>query len=221
MDRKPGRVIEPDLRIDGGDWKFPPDWTSATLVLVGRTADEATSPVALFQYADQAAHWAGSPSHYPGRFQLLTIDRAGDGARSDDLREEVVFWRRDAIARLWMAVALHEAAQNKRDHRRAAELRVGHIAPTLAALRDANAKEWHERCEGCGKLLRHDEPYQIIAVDQAGTTGRLHVACGDPSFLTCQPDPDDAEKVIADARQLIGLDAPANDVRGSAAEGAS
>lgn len=136
-----------------------------------------------------------------------------------ELRQEVSFWRREAMARLWMAVALHRGLEKKGDHRRAADLRVSTIGSTLAALRDAAAKAWHPDCETCAKPLPYDSPYQIITVDEDGTTARIHAACGDPDQHTYEADRSDDEKVIRQAREIMGhkIGAAIQDARGVAA----
>lgn len=54
---------------------------------------------------------------------------------------ELVFWRRDAIARLQMALWLHRGVRNKGDEPRAAHVRVDTIYPTLAALEEVGT-DW-------------------------------------------------------------------------------
>lgn len=88
---------------------------------------------------------------------------------------EVSHWRADAAARLEKAMALLAHATRNDDLERAADIRVHDIMPTLAAFRDADAGEWHSRCEICGEFLPDAEPYTVIGDD--GDTSRVHTAC--------------------------------------------
>jgi len=50
------------------------------------------------------------------------------------------------------------------------------MAPALYALRDADAKEWHLTCEGCGKPLLNRQRYMPFE-DANG----VHVDCDNPA----------------------------------------
>ena len=64
-------------------------------------------------------------------------------AHNAEMLAEVRFWRCDALARLDMYLALHNATPEAEQ----ANVSVRHIMPTLAALRDAAAKDWGEPSE--------------------------------------------------------------------------
>ncbi|GEM_PF-5377292 len=122
-----------------------------------------------------------------------------------DLREEVAFWRGDLAARLWFAVGLHKDAVAKGDRSRAADLRVNIIMPGLAALKSADAKEWHSRCDVCGEFVRPDQP------DCAWDEISGHAACllDDPSGH--EPVGDAwRQKAIAAAMGIVSLGDPAS-----------
>lgn len=157
------------------------------------------------------------------RFYLPEIDRleaalrdqvAAHAARVDDLldannrsltlrralEEEVAYWRRDALARLRTGIDLHKHAVTHGNDDRAADIAVGTIFPTLAALENAAAKEFHSGCELCGKELRDDAPYRHVNID--GGTQRVHVRCGDPAEPECGPDSFDPAGAMAEARAI-------------------
>lgn len=118
------------------------------------------------------------------------------------LQEEVAFWRRDAAARLHMLIAIHAHRKKAHDSRGARDLRVSYIMPTLAAFRDAAAKEWHTRCEACGEFLPDTERHKVIGLGQ-GDTARIHTACGDPDWHVYAGDRDDEAEIIAEAKRIV------------------
>jgi len=89
-----------------------------------------------------------------------------------ELREEVAFWRRDAVARAWSAAVAYSNAGGKE----ASRIKVGMLDPALHAIRDADAKQWHAACEGCGKALRTGQ-----LVHYYEDAGSVHVDCKNPS----------------------------------------
>lgn len=92
-----------------------------------------------------------------------------------DLREEVAYWRRDAVARAWAAaVEMEKDAPSE-----AASIKVGRLDPALHAIRDADAKQWHMACEACGKALRTGQ--LVHYYDDAGS---IHVDCDNPDAAT-------------------------------------
>jgi hypothetical protein len=93
-----------------------------------------------------------------------------------DLREEVEYWRRDAIARAWSAAVQVDAATEKGEGDRAIAYRIGALDPALNAIRDAEAKQWHSTCEGCGKALISG---QLVHLYEEGVM--VHVDCDDPA----------------------------------------
>lgn len=69
-----------------------------------------------------------------------------------DLREEVAYWRADLAARLWSLRALYTTARARGKSGRAIDL--GNlIRAALHSFRDAEASEWHDRCEICGEFI--------------------------------------------------------------------
>lgn len=92
----------------------------------------------------------------------------------EQLLEEVAYWRRETYARAWFAAVHVKAAREKGDMKLLAEIKVGQLDPALNAIRDADAKQWHTFCEGCGKPLLNGQlyhPYEDASV---------HVNCDDP-----------------------------------------
>lgn len=127
---------------------------------------------------------------------------AGIKHEIEQLREEIAFWRRDAAARLWGYMASAIGFEKDAD-KRTADLRTNYIMPTLAALRDADAKEWHRRCSICGEFIEPTAELRGIAVDE-DTTETVHAACGDPDSETYRhEDPDHDARIIADAKAFI------------------
>jgi hypothetical protein len=117
--------------------------------------------------------------------------------------EEVAFWRRDAAARLQMAIWLHrgfEQRRNAKAAREAARIRIEVIRPTLAALDQANRGEWFERCELCGEFMRPgDERVSAGCID--GEEILAHASCAGVKTGLFVDDCDSA--VIAEARALV------------------
>lgn len=81
--------------------------------------------------------------------------RTGDEG-TEELREEVAYWRRDLSARLWSMTALYKAALERGEGDRAADL-ANALRSALASYHDAEAGEWHDRCELCGEFVRDGE----------------------------------------------------------------
>jgi hypothetical protein len=93
----------------------------------------------------------------------------------NDLREEVAYWRRDAVARAWSAaVECSNAGPTERS-----KIKVGRLDPALHAIRDADAKQWHMACEACGKALRTGQ-----LVHYYEDAGSIHVDCDSPDAAT-------------------------------------
>jgi chromosome segregation ATPase len=135
---------------------------------------------------------------------LTNANRAADNIAQerDALCEEVSFWRSDLAARLALAVGIHKHAVKTGDAARAADIRVSVIMPGLAALRDADAKEWHSRCDFCGELIRPEDEQQASGYEDIGP---VHRRCGNPD----EPDfPEGSgwqEKAIEAARAIVGI----------------
>lgn len=122
----------------------------------------------------------------------------------EQLREEVAFWRRDAAARLWGYMASAKASAEVYDDIRAADLRANHIMPTLAALRDADGKEWHSRCMICGEFIKPTDDLRAVAVDDDDTES-VHARCGDPDSPVYRHEALERDaKVIAEAKRFVG-----------------
>lgn len=124
----------------------------------------------------------------------------------EELREEVEYWRRDAVARAWSAAVMVEAAMEKGDDQEAAIYRVGQLSAALNAIRDAEAKQWHSTCEGCGKALRTG---QLVHPYEDGVT--VHVNCDDPASAKADEhsqvyddgfSPDEMAGMLAFARKV-------------------
>ena len=90
------------------------------------------------------------------------------------LREEVAFWRKDAAARLWGAMADYRAAEEAGDQKRMIAIKVRDIDPTLYAFRDADAGHFHEGCEFCSAPLHHG---QFVILYEDAT---VHADCDNP-----------------------------------------
>jgi hypothetical protein len=92
-----------------------------------------------------------------------------------ELRDEVEYWRRDAVARAWSAAVQVDAAAKAGEDDRAITYRIGALDPALHAIRDAEAKQWHSSCEGCGKALISG---QLVHPYEDGVM--VHVNCDEP-----------------------------------------
>lgn len=101
------------------------------------------------------------------------------GTEIAQLREEVAFWRRDAVARAWSAAVHFEAAASSGDADRAAWIKVGSLDPALFAIRDADAQYWHMCCEGCGKPLLTG--HFVVHYEDVGA---VHADCDNPTSKT-------------------------------------
>ena len=87
-------------------------------------------------------------------------------AEIDDLRDEVLFWRRDAAARLTMLRWEFESAKTD-DARAKISFR---ICPTLAAVNAADAKDWFDlSCDQCGRPIRPGERHFVASDGDGGT----------------------------------------------------
>ena len=118
-------------------------WDAATETLDGDVCSVIGNILTVWGGDD----WRGAPS------QAETA--GGDGI--ERLREEVAYWRRDLAARLWSLTALYEAAKERRESERAADLACL-LYPILASYDSAMAGEWLSRCDICGEFIRDGEP---------------------------------------------------------------
>jgi hypothetical protein len=165
---------------------------------------------AAIKIADEAREeWDKAPAGMRAGKLLIALSGHLKGYRPDidaihaalatqpEPEEEVAFWRRDAIARLQMAVWLHRGCEQSGDEVRAAQARID-MRATLAALRDADAQEWYERCEACGEFLRDGEARVNLGED----AGAAHAKCVGEDSRFIEKD-DDATAIIAEARALL------------------
>lgn len=126
-----------------------------------------------------------------------------DEQRLRDAEEEVAFWRREMTAKLDMLSRLHGTYDPDGDE--AANIRANHMMPILNALRDADAKEWHTRCELCGEFLRPAERLTTMAFEEDGIGQSVHATCAhavegaDHIFV----EEDDSAEVIAKAKAIV------------------
>lgn len=100
-------------------------------------------------------------------------------ASRPDLVEELLFWRRDAVARAHVAALIADGKSEPADK---ADVVVSQLHPALYAIRDVEARHWHSTCESCGKPLLNDQPYHAFE-DIDG----VHVNCDDPNAPTDDP----------------------------------
>lgn len=96
------------------------------------------------------------------------------------LQDEVTYWRQDAAARLRTAITLARAAEGEDDLERAAQISVGIIFPTRAALANAlSGYIYYPLCEGCSKPVQAGDVVFAVG-DGEGQTGELHADCERP-----------------------------------------
>lgn len=114
-------------------------------------------------------------------------------------QDEVTYWRQDAAARLEIAMTLAKAADAKGEDQRAAEIRVGIIFPTRAALTGAlSGRIYWPLCEGCSKPVEAgDAVYAIGDHEDDGATGEVHVDCDQPALA--DPLPAEAHRHAGDS----------------------
>lgn len=129
-------------------------------------------------------------------------------ALQDELKaaqDEVTYWRQDAAARLRTAMTLARAAAAKGEDQRAAEIRVGILFPTRAALAGALSGDiYWPLCEGCSRRMLEGD-----AVYRCDDVGEVHVDCDDPQRAELpEPayryadDPENGPEGIAEALAL-------------------
>lgn len=73
------------------------------------------------------------------------------------LRDEIDYWRAETAARVLGALAEYEHHQKEGRPQEAVAVKVALIDPALAALRDADARRFHETCVGCEQPMRHGQ----------------------------------------------------------------
>lgn len=120
--------------------------------------------------------------------------------RLRDLEEEKKFWRRDAAARLFGYLATRKVAAACGDTKTCEAQDLFYIKPTLAAIDEADAKEWHPACGACGKPILQGQ-----LVRRYDDVGDVHADCGDekvPAFVHDDGDEHDAQ-IIAECRKLF------------------
>lgn len=86
----------------------------------------------------------------------------------ETLRDIAAYWRRDAAARLHVAVGLYEDAKKKGDERAMADVYVRLLSPTLASLNAVEAGELLPRCGKCDRFIRPTDARQPFEGDGDG-----------------------------------------------------
>lgn len=133
----------------------------------------------------QFAGWCWSQDHYTQGSGTPIGWLPLHGSAEDDqvqlLRDEVTYWRQDAAARLRTAMILARAAEAEGEENRAAEIRVGILYPTRAALRNALSGDiYYPLCEHCSKPLQTGDAVYAVSDDGDCVTGEVHVDCAAP-----------------------------------------
>jgi hypothetical protein len=115
-------------------------------------------------------------------------------AETHRLCEEVAFWRKNSAATIEMLLASIEASAMRGEIARATDLEVNILRPQVAALTEALAGDFHQRCEACGDPLLNGQP---VFSDING--GEFHAACvGEPASNEGFVD-EDGEPLAPDA----------------------
>lgn len=91
-----------------------------------------------------------------------------------DLIDEIEFWRKDAAARIQVMYTVAVARSQKGNERGAIDMKVNYLLPTVNALSQALAGEYHVgfECELCGKPVRSGD--LVVGYDDVGD---VHVNC--------------------------------------------
>lgn len=124
----------------------------------------------------------------------------------DRLREEVAFWRREAVAHLQISIWRLTGAGG--DGPIAEDAR-SEIQSTLAALHAADSEEWYDRCAVCREFIRTDDRSISIRIEADGVVA-VHGRCGGQEGVVGRPL-DDQGAIVARARQLIAVDGAAGE----------
>lgn len=144
---------------------------------------ERLSSIEMLRDALAAANTAGATAATPGvPVELVRLSEAAtqgewyaasgmagqvaNGQPEARLRDEVAYWRADLSARIWSMRALYIAARDKGEQDRAIDLR-NSLRSALQAFHDAEAGEWHQRCDICGEFVPPGEA-QAASEDVSG-----------------------------------------------------
>jgi hypothetical protein len=115
--------------------------------------------------------------------------------RRREAEEEAAYWRREMLAKLEMLSALYASVT---DEDRRAEIAI-QMRPIFGAFTEAQLKQWHDICAGCGAFIRPGDAY----ADYGEDFGRVCIACTDPGDCLRTAEKLDEKAIIAKAVALL------------------